>query len=105
MQNGHRRREKSCVLAQLGQFFDGGILVRAIGGDGHGLAALHGQTHYGKDLLHVGDLAVLSHSDLALKAFGSLAQDTGGTGVQTFFVLNGDIDALHKNLSFLESLL
>lgn len=96
MQNGHRRREKSCVLAQLGQFFDGGILVRAIGGDGHGLAALHGQTHYGKDLLHVGDFAVLSHSDFALKAFGSFAQDTGGTGVQTFFVLNGDIDALHK---------
>ena len=84
MQNGHRRREKSCVLAQLGQFFDGGILVRAIGGDGHGLAALHGQTHYGKDLLHVGDFAVLSHSDFALKAFGSFAQDTGGTGVQTF---------------------
>ena len=84
MQNGHRRREKSCVLAQLGQFFDGGILARAIGGDGHGLAALHGQTHYGKDLLHVGDFAVLSHSDFALKAFGSFAQDTGGTGVQTF---------------------
>ncbi len=44
-------------------------------------------------------LPFFSHSDFALKAFGSFAQDTGGTGVQTFFVLNGDIDALHKKIS------
>ena len=74
--------------------------ICTICGDGNRLAALDGQTHDGKDLLHIGSFAVFRHGGFALKALGGFAQDPGGAGVQTFLVLNGDVDALYNGLSF-----
>ena len=49
------------------------------------------------------DNKTFGHGHFAFKALGSFAQDAGGACVQALFVLDGDVDALHKNLSFFEN--
>ena len=65
-----RQKSELHFLAEPGQFFNGGIFICTICGDGNRLAALDGQTHDGKDLLNIGSFAVFRH--------GGFAQDLGG---------------------------
>ena len=84
------------AIDQLLQSCHGISLIRAVNRYGNFCASANGQHHKAHDTRTTHSLIILFHRDICLEAAGNAHKLSGGPGMNTKLVLNGELFCNHS---------